>query len=299
MTRQTGLRPRRYGRVVARVAIVAALICGGLILRTLDPLNLAAAVRWPWPSTTVVTLYFGDGALLFPVSRRMADGEDLPRRAIEALLAGPPATGRALTSLLPQGVTLRSVRTDGDVTHVDLGSPAELDDAVHAVSAIVATLTRLPGVEAVWLSVNGVPVSATPIRRPMAYYASADGLVAVPLDVADPRAAVDAYLARPPGSRLVTLPADARLLGYAFDETDGLVSLRFAYTESLRTLAIERPAAIRSLLLGLIATLTEQPGVRAVYLDFGGQSRLGLGQCSDLLRVRQARPFLLNDERLL
>jgi len=56
---------------------------------------------------------------------------------------------------------------------------------------------------------------------------------------------------------------------------------------------------MRLLLLGLIASLTEFPSVGAVRLDFEGQSRLGLGQCSDLLRTPQKRPELLNDERLL
>jgi hypothetical protein len=39
--------------------------------------------------------------------------------------------------------------------------------------------------------------------------------------------------------------------------------------------------------------------VQAVRIDFEGRTRLGLGQCSDLLRVPQPRPELLNDERLL
>jgi hypothetical protein len=39
--------------------------------------------------------------------------------------------------------------------------------------------------------------------------------------------------------------------------------------------------------------------VRKVQIDFEGQTRLGLGQCSDLLRIPQPRPQLLNDERLL
>jgi hypothetical protein len=67
----------------------------------------------------------------------------------------------------------------------------------------------------------------------------------------------------------------------------------------VRTLALEQPDRMRLSLLGLIATLTEFPSVRAVRLDFEGQTRLGLGQCSDLLGAPQPRPALLNDERLL
>jgi spore germination protein GerM len=285
--------------MVARVAAVAALIGAGLFLRTLDPPNLAGAVAWPWRSATVVTLYFGADGILFPLSRHMQDDADLPRRAMEALLAGPPAGGR-LASLVPAGLRLRAMWIEDGVAEIDLtGAAVAFDASPAARAAIVATLTRLPGIEAVRLRLDGVTVIDRAVRQPLAYYASADGLVAVPLAAADPRAVVDAYLARAPAGRAVALPPDVRLLEYAFARADGLVSLRFAYTESLRVLAIERPAAIRSLLLGLIATLTELPGVRAAYLDFGGQSRLGLGQCSDLLRVRQPRPSLLNDERLL
>ncbi len=52
-------------------------------------------------------------------------------------------------------------------------------------------------------------------------------------------------------------------------------------------------------LLGLITSLTEFSPVRTVRLDFEGRTRLGLGQCGDLLRTPQPRPESLNDERLL
>ena len=66
-----------------------------------------------------------------------------------------------------------------------------------------------------------------------------------------------------------------------------------------RELALDNPARMRTVLLGLIASLTEFPEVRAVRLDFGGHTRLGLGECSDLLGTPQPRPELLNDERFL
>jgi hypothetical protein len=90
-----------------------------------------------------------------------------------------------------------------------------------------------------------------------------------------------------------------KLLSYEHDPQEGSLSLDFSYTPSVRALAIERPDRMRTLLLGLITSLTEFPGVRTVRLDFEGQTRLGLGQCSDLLRSWQPRPALLNDERLL
>ena len=103
----------------------------------------------------------------------------------------------------------------------------------------------------------------------------------------------------PPEPGLAGLPSDVRVLGYEHDTDAGLLSLNFSYTPSVRTLALDRPDRMRLSLLGLIASLTEFPSIRAVRLDFEGQTRLGLGQCSDLLRTVQPRPELLNDERLL
>jgi Sporulation and spore germination len=95
------------------------------------------------------------------------------------------------------------------------------------------------------------------------------------------------------------LPSDVRLLNYGYDPADHSVALNFSYKPSVRTLALETPDKMRFVLLGLIASLTEFPEVEAVQLDFEGRTRLGVGQCSDLLRTRQTRPELLNDERLL
>jgi spore germination protein GerM len=308
LSRTVSIR-RRRSQIARRCFAVAVLIGTGLWLRTLQPLDLAASVGWPWTSTTVVTLYFldggsertrpTDGPYLFPVSRRMSVDAELPRRTMEALLAGPPPDGR-LSSAVPAGVALRSLTVMDGVARVDLsGAPQSVRDTPAAVTAIIATMTRLPGVTSVALSVDGMPLAKPAARAPLLYYPSAGGLVASPAPGTGPRAALDAYLAGPSSPDLTGFPADARLLGYEFDAAEGLVSLRFAYTQSVRTLALERPDRMRFLLLGLIATLTDYPDVRAVQLDFGGQSRLGLGECSDLLRTPQPRPALLNDERLL
>lgn len=189
----------------------------------------------------------------------------------------------------------------GGVAQVDLSSAfrGEPDAAREAVTAVVQTLTGLPGVNAVTLRVEGQPIVESAKRTPLLYYASANGLMAVPAAVTTPRTAIDTYLSGKPAPELTGVPSDARLLAYDYDVDEGIVSLQFAYTPSIRTLAIEDPGRMRFVLLGLIATLTEFRDVRAVSLDFGGQTRLGLGECSDLLRTPQPRPALLNDERLL
>jgi spore germination protein GerM len=184
------------------------------------------------------------------------------------------------------------------VAHVELSGPtAALRDTPLGMAAVVATVMRVPGISGVVLTVNGAAVTEAAAPVPLLYYPSPRGLVALPTAASDPRAALDAFLAGPSSPELTRLPYDAKLLGAELD--DGVLALRFAYTPSVRELALERTGQMRLLLLGLIATLTGYRDVRAVQLDFGGQSRLGLGECSDLLRTPQPRPALLNDERLL
>jgi spore germination protein GerM len=279
---------------------VALLIGAGFGVRNLPPtVSLGLAELWPW-ATTTVTLYFPDGRVIVPVSRRMRRNVDLPRATLQALLDGP-AAGSGLKSPIPRGVEIRSFELKEDVAHIDL-SPALLEESSQtraAEIAIVETMTALPGVTSVSLSVDGQSRVASAARVPLVYYASANGLVAVPVSAITPRAAVAMYLSEPPAPGLTRLPPDVRLLGYEHDTGDGVLSLDFSYTASVRTLALEQPDRMRLLLVGLIATFTEFPSVRAVRLDFEGQPRLGLGQCSDLLGTAQPRPALLNDERLL
>ena len=253
----------------------------------------------PW-ATTTATLYFVDGGSLFPVSRRMSTSDDLPRAALQALLAGPNG-GSGLTSAIPPGVEIRSLELAAGVAHVDLSAAflAGDGDGQAAQTALIETMTALPGVTSVTLSVEGKRLAESAKRVPLLYYASRDGLVAMPTSVTNPRAALTAYLSGSGDAKLTSLPPDVRLLAYDYAAADGLLSLNFAYTPSVHTLALEQPERMRLLLLGLIASLTEFPVVRAVQLDFEGHSRLGLGQCSDLLRTPQPRPALLNDERLL
>ena len=109
-------------------------------------MNLAAGTAgWlPWARTATVTLYFADGPFLFPVSRQVPATDELPRTALEALLAGPgPASG--LTGALPPGVDLLSFRmTDGvarvDLSHAFLERPA---DTRMAVTAVISTMTAV------------------------------------------------------------------------------------------------------------------------------------------------------------
>jgi spore germination protein GerM len=230
----------------------------------------------------------------------MPVSKDLPSAVLRALLAGPD-TRSSLKNWIPPGVEIRSFNLSGGTAHVDL-SGTFFDRSSRpdlAKAAVLATMTALPGVSSVALSVEGNPVVTSANRTALLYYASANGLAAVPMSISGPRAALGAYLSGPGDQELTGFPADVQLLGYEYAEANRSLSLNFTYTPSIRTLALDKPDRMRLVLLGLIATLTEFPEVRTVQLDFQGQSRLGLGQCSDLLRTPQPRPQLLNDERLL
>lgn len=294
---------RRGGvRVLLRGLLLAALLVAGFWVRSLPSMNIAPGMAglWPWAGPTIVTLYFADGRFLFPVSRRIPATDDVPRAALQALLDGPsPASG--LTSPIPPGVQIRSFELLDGVAQIGLSAAmlGEDDDTSAAETAIVETLTALPGVSSVALSVEGKALGKRAKRMPLLYYASANGLAAVPVPASTPRGAIDVYVAGPPDVKLTGVPRDVRLLKYEYDPAAGVVSLNFAYTASIRALALEKPDIMRSVLLGLIASLTEFPEVRAVRIDFEGRTRLGLGQCSDLLGAPQPRPLLLNDERLV
>src|SRR5215813_13270309 len=287
----------KHGRrfFVVQMSFVISLIGVGLWLRSLQSERGIAGDRsWlPWSKTTVVTLYFSDGRFLFPVSHRLSAESDLPQATLQALLNGP-STGE-LVNPISHEVQLRSLALENGLAHVNLSAPP--DD--RGVTAIVETLTALHGITSVELQVRDRKINAPERRVPLIYFASTKGLVAIPVNAAQPREALEMYLGGPPSPEIAGLPPDVRLLAYEYNSARRVLSLKFSYTSSLRVLAMDRPDRMRTVLLGLIASLTEFPEVRAVQLDLGGQTRVGLGQCSDLLRTPQTRPALFNDERLL
>jgi spore germination protein GerM len=290
------MRPMRTRAIVGLVLVVGV----GLGARNLPQKGFsAAAAWWPW-NTTTATLYFSDGRFMIPVSRRMTRNDDLPRTTLQALLAGP-AAGSGLATAVPAGTEIRFFEIRDRVAHIDFSSAfhGDRDQMLAAQSAIVETMTALPGVTFVSLSVDGKPIDDSARRVPLLYFLGSDGLVAIPTSATTPRGALDAYLSGSPDPALTGLPSDVQLLGYEHGQTDEVLALNFSYPSSVHTLALDHPERMRLLLLGLIASLTEFASVRAVRLDFEGRTRLGLGQCSDLLLTPQPRPELLNDERLL
>src|SRR5439155_17484410 len=189
-------RPGDFRRLL-RILLLATLLGAGFWARSLSPIKVAPvfAGKWPWRTTTMVTLYFSDGPFLFPVSRRLPTSNEVPRAVLQALLTGPSASS-GLTNPIPRGVEIRSFKLAGGVAQVDLSAAvlAGYGGANSAESAIVETMTALPGVTSVLLSVEGESLGESRRRVPLLYYAAANGLVAVPVSAITPRAALTMYL---------------------------------------------------------------------------------------------------------
>lgn len=168
-------RPRSPSPRPLAVAVLAAALllsaCGGR--PSAPPAGgklLAGAPASPPDAGTVdlrVYLRSGSGAEahLLPVPRRAAIGTDLPRRALELLIAGPvEGDPKDLKAVLPDSTTIAAFAVEGDTAVVDL-SPEAVGDAARvgpsaehellALAAVANTLTEFPAIDHVRLTVAG------------------------------------------------------------------------------------------------------------------------------------------------
>lgn len=112
-----------------------------------------------------VRLYFSasgaTGSLVYfvPVTRVIPNNTDQPTAAVLELLGGP-TTSSGLVANLPQTAQLRSVRVSGDTVYVDFssgltgyGGGSTAEQAM--IGSILLTLTEIPGVEQVKITVEG------------------------------------------------------------------------------------------------------------------------------------------------
>lgn len=119
--------------------------------------NAAAS---PKGTGAMVTVYMrmdslAGGALLVPVSRPVASAADLARAALEQLIGGPAANSD-LSGVMPASTRILELSRTGDTVMVDFSSDLnETDDINFTVAAIVLTLTELPNVKQVKLTVDG------------------------------------------------------------------------------------------------------------------------------------------------
>lgn len=174
------LRSRRGRLALAGGAVVALLTlagctgagspqglpegAGGAVKRT----TLATAPPMQPDDVVDLTIYLRSGqgaaAHLEPVVREVPVTDDLPRRALELLVAGPVEADGMLEPVLPPTTDVRALDVEGGVARVDL-SGAVLRDAeevgstpVHevlALGALVNTLTEFPSIERVVVTVDG------------------------------------------------------------------------------------------------------------------------------------------------
>jgi hypothetical protein len=116
-----------------------------------------------------LTVYFregsGAGAFLVPVTREIDVTEDLPRTAVELLLAGPEeGDGSNLLAPVPPGTRLLDLEVEGDTATVDFSAEiirsagevgASAENEVLALAAVADTLTEFPAIERVRVLVEG------------------------------------------------------------------------------------------------------------------------------------------------
>ncbi len=127
------------------------------ILSILLALAFASAVPGSTGAARTVKVAFLQGEQVGYVER---PGSTLDA-ALKALLAGPSAAEakRELTTQIPAGTPLRSIRLDGGVATIDVGEKFAVGTNVESLSARVAqlvlTATRLPNVRSVKLLVKG------------------------------------------------------------------------------------------------------------------------------------------------
>jgi hypothetical protein len=171
---------RRAAVLPGLAALLVAAGCGvptGAAPTTIAPSDVPYGLASPSsPSATPPTSAPREDQprvfLVGPDDALVPRGREVPGAGSEGLSAlldrladGPTADerGEGLSTALPPGVRLSVADVDGGTVTVDLGGGAEAPSAREsrtAVAQIVLTATSLPGVTAVRLTADGVPVEA-------------------------------------------------------------------------------------------------------------------------------------------
>jgi len=152
--------------VLAAVAVASVVGCA-----TARADVSTARAAWETISSSTVTtprpvakVFFVKGEQFAPRTRVVPPGKTPMRAAVEALLAGPSAGERAagIDTTLPRGVRLASLTLKGGTATVALthaqSAATGFDVSLRPARAaqLVYTLTAIPGVKQVLISVNGV-----------------------------------------------------------------------------------------------------------------------------------------------
>lgn len=111
--------------------------------------------------------------LLVPVTRPVASAINPVESALEQLIGGPSGDSN-LSGALPAGTRVQDLTANEGTAQVDFSSElATADDMDVAVAAVVLTLTELPSIDSVVMTIDGEPVTlsdgsvlAEPVLRP-------------------------------------------------------------------------------------------------------------------------------------
>lgn len=127
-----------------------------------------------------VTIYLGmdsmaGGLFLVPVTRPVAPAAELCSAALEQLIGGPAAGEPGLKGVISSGARVQSLSIEGKTAIVDFSADlAEAENLDAAVGAIVLTLTELPDITQVRLTIDGENITlstgkvlAEPVLRPI------------------------------------------------------------------------------------------------------------------------------------
>ncbi|MFC5402129.1 GerMN domain-containing protein [Cohnella soli] len=136
-------------------------------------LQKAEAASAPGDPSDVVTVYLLDShGYLAPMSLRTGGSQDSAATSAEQAIAWMTANKQltdqlppGFTAVLPEGTATNSVKQIKDTISVDFAAPFSQIPAKQerkVIEALVWTLTELPGVDKVKLSVGGKPIRAMP-----------------------------------------------------------------------------------------------------------------------------------------
>jgi len=127
---------------------------------------------------SAVTIYLrmdslAGGRFLVPVTRPVAFAADLVASALEQLVGGP-ATDSGLTAVMPTTTRVQQLSMEGNTVVVDFSSDlADSDNLEVAVAAVVLTLTDLPNIKSVKMTIGGQEIQLSdgrilsePVLRP-------------------------------------------------------------------------------------------------------------------------------------
>lgn len=171
--------PRHWGRACLALLVVALSACTAGVPTADRAASATAAAAASaavasesaiQPSDLVdLTVYFRHGkgrrARLSPVVREVPVSDDLPRTALELLIAGPRREdGPGLAAPLPPTTEVKSLRLEGDTAFVDLSREVVTDarrvgdspaNEALALAALVDTLTEFRTISKVRAAVEG------------------------------------------------------------------------------------------------------------------------------------------------